>query len=224
MYISPINIIKGLHGVIEANRENIDRVIRHYRSSDTLHIFDGLRKTLPMSAYPSLEFDPVSERVLPDGRPRKPPQVPDMAPVRKRVERELQEHDRRFADGGDVHVVWQGAGVLPLQGRWAAHNQLEARCPHWHGGGRDSSIAVIFISAYTWWIYRRSFSMAVKSEQIEYLKFRKSLDKALRDNELVKVDYEYDLGKKDVMDDTKSLLNHLVEIEELLVRIREMMR
>jgi hypothetical protein len=60
MYISPINIIKGLHGVIEANRENIDRVIRHYRSSDTLHIFDGLRKTLPMSAYPSLEFDPVS--------------------------------------------------------------------------------------------------------------------------------------------------------------------
>ena len=66
--------------------------------------------------------------------------------------------------------------------------------------------------------------MTVKSEQIEYLKFRKSLDKALRDNELVKVDYEYDLGKKDVMDDTKSLLNHLVEIEELLVRIREMMR
>ena len=66
--------------------------------------------------------------------------------------------------------------------------------------------------------------MAVKSEQIEYLKFRKSLDKALRDNEIVKVDYEYDLGKKDVMDDTKSLLNHLVEIEELLVRIREMMR
>ena len=66
--------------------------------------------------------------------------------------------------------------------------------------------------------------MAVKSEQIEYLKFRKLLDKALRDNELVKVDYEYDLGKKDVMDDTKSLLNHLVEIEELLVRIREMMR
>ena len=66
--------------------------------------------------------------------------------------------------------------------------------------------------------------MAVKSKQIEYLKFRKSLDKALRDNELVKVDYEYDLGKKDVMDDTKSLLNHLVEIEELLVRIREMMR
>lgn len=66
--------------------------------------------------------------------------------------------------------------------------------------------------------------MAVKSEQIEYLKFRKLLDKALRDNELIKVDYEYDLGKRDVMDDTKSLLNHLVEIEKSLRNIREMMR
>ena len=54
--------------------------------------------------------------------------------------------------------------------------------------------------------------------------FRKSLDKALRDNELIKVDYEYDLGKKDVMDDTKSLLNHLAKIEESLRNIREMMR
>ena len=66
--------------------------------------------------------------------------------------------------------------------------------------------------------------MAVTSEQIEYLKFRKSLDKALRDNELIKVDYEYDLGKKDVRDDTKSLLNHLAKIEESLRNIREMMR
>ena len=66
--------------------------------------------------------------------------------------------------------------------------------------------------------------MAVKEEQIEFLKFRKSLDKALRDNELLKVDYQYDLGKKDVVDDSKSLLNHLCEIDELLVRIREAMK
>ena len=66
--------------------------------------------------------------------------------------------------------------------------------------------------------------MAVKSEQLEYLKFRKSLNKALRDNELVKVDYEYDLGKKDVMEDTKMLLQHMIEIEESLRNIREMMR
>ncbi len=63
MYISPINIIKGLHRVIEANREEIDRVIKHYRDSDSLHIYDGLRKTLPESAYPSLELDPVSASV-----------------------------------------------------------------------------------------------------------------------------------------------------------------
>jgi len=60
MYVSPFNIIRGLHQIVEANREHIDRVIKYYRSEDTLHLFDGLRKTLPLSAYPSLEFDPSS--------------------------------------------------------------------------------------------------------------------------------------------------------------------
>lgn len=63
MYISPINIIKGLHGVLEANRNQIDTVLKHYRASDTLHIFDGLRKTLPLGAYPSLELEPSSASV-----------------------------------------------------------------------------------------------------------------------------------------------------------------
>ena len=66
--------------------------------------------------------------------------------------------------------------------------------------------------------------MAVKPEQSEYLKFRKSLDKALRDNELLKVDYKYDLGKKEVMEDSKLLLKHLEEINASLRNIREMMR
>lgn len=60
MYISPINIIKGLHLIVDANAENINRVIKYYRSTDELHVFDGLRKTLPLDAYPSLEFEPVS--------------------------------------------------------------------------------------------------------------------------------------------------------------------
>lgn len=60
MYISIINIIKGIHKVLEANKDQIDRVIKYYRSTDELHIFDGLRKTLPMSAYPSLELEPAS--------------------------------------------------------------------------------------------------------------------------------------------------------------------
>jgi len=66
--------------------------------------------------------------------------------------------------------------------------------------------------------------MAVKEEQIGFIKLRKSLDKALRDNEMLKVDYEYDLGKQEVMEDSGKLLKHLGEIDELLVRIREMMR
>lgn len=63
MYISPFNIIKGLHGVIDANITEINRVIKLYRTTDELHVFDGLRKTLPMSAYPSLELDPASATV-----------------------------------------------------------------------------------------------------------------------------------------------------------------
>lgn len=66
--------------------------------------------------------------------------------------------------------------------------------------------------------------MAVRDEQAEYLNFRKALDKALRDHELIKVDYEYDLGRKDVLDDTKSLLQHLQQMESSLRSIREMMR
>lgn len=60
MYISPYNIIIGLKGIVEANAERINAVIHHYRTTDELHVFAGLRKTLPMSAYPSLEIDPVS--------------------------------------------------------------------------------------------------------------------------------------------------------------------
>ena len=66
--------------------------------------------------------------------------------------------------------------------------------------------------------------MAVKAEQTEFLKFRKALDKALRDHEVILVDYEYDLGKKDVLDDTKLLLRHLEEARNALAEIREMMR
>lgn len=60
MYISPINIIKGLHNILDANKQQINKVIKYYRNTDELHVFDGLRKTLPLSAYPCLELDPAS--------------------------------------------------------------------------------------------------------------------------------------------------------------------
>lgn len=63
MYISPINIIKGLHKILEANKKQIDRVIKYYRTTDELHIFDGLRKTLPLSAYPCLQLQPASASI-----------------------------------------------------------------------------------------------------------------------------------------------------------------
>lgn len=66
--------------------------------------------------------------------------------------------------------------------------------------------------------------MSVKPEQIEYLKLRKALDKALRDNDVIEVDYEYDLGRQDVRDDSMLLISHLAEAEKALVNIREMMR
>ena len=59
MYISPHNIILGLIAIVNKNIDNINRVIKYYRSSDELHVFEGLRKTLPLSAYPSLELDPA---------------------------------------------------------------------------------------------------------------------------------------------------------------------
>lgn len=60
MYISPINLIHGLMQIIETNREQIDALLNYYREGDTLHVYEGLRKTLPISGYPSLEFEPAA--------------------------------------------------------------------------------------------------------------------------------------------------------------------
>ena len=49
--------------MIDANIDDINRVIKYYRTTDELHVFDGLRKTLPMSAYPSLELDAASSTI-----------------------------------------------------------------------------------------------------------------------------------------------------------------
>ncbi len=64
----------------------------------------------------------------------------------------------------------------------------------------------------------------MRPEQKEFLHFRKSLDKALRDDDVIGIDYEYDLGKKDVMTDTNLLLSRLVEMRASLAKLREMMK
>lgn len=60
MYISPHNIILGLIKILELNIDEINKVIKYYRETDDLHIFEGMRKTLPLSAYPCIEFEPAS--------------------------------------------------------------------------------------------------------------------------------------------------------------------
>ena len=57
MRTSPSNIIEGLVRIVVANRSRIDEIVSKYRSSDSLHLFKGLRKTLPMTSFPSLEMD-----------------------------------------------------------------------------------------------------------------------------------------------------------------------
>ena len=60
MIVSPSNIINGLMNIVELNRVNIDRVFNHYKTGDRLHVFKGMRKSLPLSAFPSLELEPSS--------------------------------------------------------------------------------------------------------------------------------------------------------------------
>lgn len=53
------NIIDALIALIERNRQKIDLVIAEYEPDRQLNVFKGMRKTLPRSAYPSFEIEPV---------------------------------------------------------------------------------------------------------------------------------------------------------------------
>ena len=60
MIVSPSNIIEGLFGVIVANVDSLNAVIRQYDRNASLHLFKGIRKTAPLSMFPCLEIEPVS--------------------------------------------------------------------------------------------------------------------------------------------------------------------
>ena len=64
MYISPINLVQGLIDILEMNEESISQVLVHYlgdlQGKPELNIFKGMRKTLPLSAFPCIEFEPTS--------------------------------------------------------------------------------------------------------------------------------------------------------------------
>ena len=60
MIISPSNIIDGIILMMKANTLGINKVIRKFDENASLHLFKGMRKTLPLEMFPSLEFEPTS--------------------------------------------------------------------------------------------------------------------------------------------------------------------
>lgn len=60
MYTNPSNLIKTFIRMLENNRESIDSVIAVYEPDRIITILEGMRKTLPASAYPVLEIEPTN--------------------------------------------------------------------------------------------------------------------------------------------------------------------
>lgn len=60
MYTNISNVIDSLMAMVELNRIAIDGTIGEYEPGRRLNVYKGMRKTLPNSAFPSLEFEPSS--------------------------------------------------------------------------------------------------------------------------------------------------------------------
>lgn len=64
MYISPINLVQGLIDILEVNEESIQECLTYYLGDmdgvKHLNVFKGMRKTLPLSAFPCIQFEPAN--------------------------------------------------------------------------------------------------------------------------------------------------------------------
>ena len=60
MYTNPTNIMRAMTGLLELNMDTIECIIQKYEDQKTLHMFEGLRDTLPVSSFPSMEVEPTS--------------------------------------------------------------------------------------------------------------------------------------------------------------------
>ena len=58
MFTNVYNIMKGLQALINENRPSIDGVVDVYEPGKKLHLFLGMRKSIPADALPSLELEP----------------------------------------------------------------------------------------------------------------------------------------------------------------------
>ena len=60
MYTNPSNVIKTIIKLLEDNRAVIDKVVQDYQDDRSLSIFEGMRKSLPASSFPSFELEPTT--------------------------------------------------------------------------------------------------------------------------------------------------------------------
>lgn len=58
MYTNPSSIVKTLTNLLNQNAEQINRTVRQYQSKRSLMVLEGMRRVLPMDAFPSLEIEP----------------------------------------------------------------------------------------------------------------------------------------------------------------------
>lgn len=50
----------SLFALLERNSQQINKVVRGYQTQRSLSVIDGLRPTLPVDAYPSMEIEPTN--------------------------------------------------------------------------------------------------------------------------------------------------------------------
>lgn len=61
MYTNPSNIIKTIIQLLDRNKDPINAIVQDYEGEGrVLTVFEGMRKTLPRDAFPSLEFEPTT--------------------------------------------------------------------------------------------------------------------------------------------------------------------
>lgn len=57
MITSPSKVVDGLLLIVKANIAHVNQAIRRHCAEGELHLFKGVRKTLPLSSFPSLEIE-----------------------------------------------------------------------------------------------------------------------------------------------------------------------
>jgi hypothetical protein len=60
MYTNVSNIIDTAIGLLERNNVQITQLIQAYQPKRYLNVFKGMRQSLPLEAYPSLEIEPTN--------------------------------------------------------------------------------------------------------------------------------------------------------------------